>query len=148
LAAWEPALAGRGQIRRFNWAAFLFGVQWVGFRRMYRLGFTIIAVLLTATALEDAAFGPPQGITGPPGLLTGVVGLIVSLNLGMNGNYWYLVHARRQIARVRVDSLDARLSLLRRRGEPRWAAGVGMAFVYILGVLALRLAIIMASDAH
>jgi hypothetical protein len=139
LRSWEPALRMHRVARGFNFWAFLFGVNWLLFRRMYRIAFAVYAILV-ADAFVEALFC--VGMAGWDELPRGpalVVGLIVALMCGAGANRWYLLHAQKVIAQVDALGLptDERLKLLQCRGGTR--LGVAVTLGALLGLVGVVL---------
>lgn len=76
----------------WHWPAFLFGVVWIMYRKMYDtaaiwLGLTVIISLI-------------ERLLDVPASLSLLVTLVISVIMGVCGNGWYLEHCQREIARV------------------------------------------------
>jgi len=96
----------RGSTYSWNWAAFLFGLFWLAYRKMYLNA----GILLGIACLESAAtylFHLPDAAANAMNLALGIV-------IGMQGNHWYRNHVTKGIAdltaTVRPDQLDAALA--------------------------------------
>lgn len=107
----------QGSYIMFNPFAFLFGWGWFAYRRMYRVLFCLIALLMMESVLEEAILGQQRG-TGAV-LLTNV--LCASL-YGAFGNALYLwdaEHKMRKLIRLGLPK-DELLERLRRAGGTSW----------------------------
>lgn len=122
----------------WHWPAFLFGLPWMMYRRMYRVAMLWVAVLV-ASSVAEALLDVPQAFSSISSLALGVTA-------GVFANHWYLRHCQRQIAQARalVGSDPAALEQeLARRGDVSWL-GLVLSLAAIL-LLLVGLAFLPAS---
>ncbi|HDS1677833.1 DUF2628 domain-containing protein [Stenotrophomonas forensis] len=80
----------------WHWPAFLLGLVWMMYRRMYRLAAMWAGLLLLISVIETL-LDVPDG-------LSLVITVALSITTGAFGNTWYLAHCQRLIARARAES--------------------------------------------
>jgi hypothetical protein len=100
--AWQRARGG-GLRAGFNWAACIFNLGWLLYRKMYReflIGFGASFGASFALAFIGAAAG--KGVDG----LDRVVNLGLAVTVGMLGNGLYLRRARQAIGTARTQVAD------------------------------------------
>lgn len=110
----------------WHWPAFLIGVIWMVYRRMYRLA-AIWAGMLVFFSIAEALLGVPEGVSM-------VITLAINVTAAVYANRWYLAHCQREIARARalVGDDAARLrSELAKRGDTNAAAAAMVAIVVV-----------------
>ena len=83
-----------------NWGAFLFGVFWLGFRKMYLFAFLCLFLL---SLIGFLSYESPFS-----NLLTHVLGWAIYLGLGLVGNHIYRVHVDRKLAGIKSKYPDER----------------------------------------
>ena len=113
----------------WHWPAFLIGVIWMMYRRMYRLA-AIWAGTLVFFSIAEALLDVPEGVSM-------VITLVLNITAAVYGNRWYLSHCQRQIAQARAMAGDdeARLrSELVARGGTSVPAAVGAIF-FVLAMM-------------
>jgi len=148
LQTWAPALSGQGRGSRFNGAAFLVPVLWLGYRKMYlpmfifygitaMIQFVLILGLFVGV-LEMSNSSPALGLVA---LVLTCLGMLVPfLVAGFVGNRWYLARARRVIEEIRSQDLpqEAHLKALSSRGgTSSWAVFVLLGF-FVIGEMLLQ----------
>ncbi|WP_369521359.1 DUF2628 domain-containing protein, partial [Escherichia coli] len=114
----------------WHWPAFLLGLIWMMYRRMYRLA-AIWAGLLVFFSIAEALLGVPEGVST-------VITLAINVTAAMYANRWYLAHCQREIARARALAGDdeARLrSELARRGDTNALAAAVVAIAVVAVML-------------
>lgn len=143
--------AWNGTGRRFNFAAFFFGVAWLAYRKMYGLTFLFVLLglglgALDGLVLEKLAFEMDEKTfetrINPVWMAVWVASfLVLPVACGVCGNRWYLGHARGVIGNVRALRLDEKehLTLLAARG----GASLGPPLV-LLGLVLLALCVLPA----
>jgi len=82
----------RGGSISWNWAAFIFGIGWIAYRKMYAYAFVVVGLLCLETLCE-MAFPIPANISN--GIAIGVW-----LSFGLYGNYWYRLHSGKLIREI------------------------------------------------
>ncbi|MCP4201226.1 MAG: DUF2628 domain-containing protein [bacterium] len=120
----------------FNWAAFFFGICWLGYRKMYATAAIVIAVLLLETVVEDLVIVNVLGAPQAAQLIGYAVAIALSLVCGWLGNRWYFRRAIRVIAEVRRSAPDENAHsrrLARRGGTSAWGP-VLVALMLLLGL--------------
>jgi hypothetical protein len=118
LGRWAPLLKGWGGDAGFNWAAFFLSGLWLPYRKMYMISVIFLGIILLESVAEDVLFVGVLGWPETPAMVERLVGLVASLICGTYGNRWYLSHARKRIAEVKVGDWDRESQLRRiaRRG--------------------------------
>ncbi|MCU1059250.1 hypothetical protein B9Y88_21825 [Stenotrophomonas maltophilia] len=114
----------------WHWPAFLIGVIWMVYRRMYRLA-AIWAGVLVFFSIAEALLGVPEGVST-------VITLVINITAAVYANRWYLAHCQREIARARalVGDDGARLrSELARRGDTNALAAAVVAIAVVAVML-------------
>ncbi len=99
----------------WHWPAFLVGLPWMMYRRMYRVAMLWIAVLVVSSVAE-ALLDVPEAFSSISSLALGVTA-------GVFANHWYLRHCQRQIAQARALAGNDPAALqkeLARRGGVSW----------------------------
>lgn len=117
----------------WHWPAFLFGLSWMMYRRMYRVAAMWIAVLVVSSVAE-ALLGLPEAFSSFSSLALGVIAAAFA-------NHWYLRHCQRQIAQARALTGNDPVALqqeLARRGDVSWL-GLFLSVV-LVGLLVVFLA--------
>ncbi|MDR0433763.1 MAG: DUF2628 domain-containing protein [Gracilibacteraceae bacterium] len=113
----------RGNKLSWNWCAFLFGVAWLAYRKMYKytLIFVVLSIGLTAII--------PQEYTG--------LSLVVPVVTGLIGNYLYMLHAQTKM-RTAAEFSDQieRINYIRRSGGVSWRAVVAVCLIFIMTMIA------------
>jgi hypothetical protein len=145
--AWAPDLLGQGRGSKFNGAAFLVPVLWLGYRKMYLplfifYGITamiqFVLILGLFVGVLEISNSPALGLVV---LALACLGMLVPFFVaGFVGNRWYLARARRVIEEVRSSGLpqeDQLKALSRRGGTSSFAVFVLLGF-YIVGEILLR----------
>ena len=98
-----------------NWAALIFGVFWMLYRKMY--GVAIGAVVATVLA-------------GLLGSLGGVLGLALTLCYGLFGNYLYMMTVQKRVTDVQQFSEPARSQFVEKyAGTSNTAVAIGLVVV-------------------
>lgn len=118
---------GRGT---WHWPAFLIGVIWMAYRRMYRLA-AIWAGTLVFFSIAEMLLGVPEG-------LSVIITLGLNTTAALYANRWYLAHCQREIARARAQAGgdEARLhSVLAARGDTHAPAAAMVAIVVVAVIL-------------
>jgi len=124
---WE-ACDRRSSTYSWNWPAFLFGLFWMAYRKMY----VNAGILLGIACLESVAtylFHLADAVANAMNLALAVV-------IGLQGNHWYRKHVTKRIAditpKVPVDRLQATLAAA---GGTNAGAAI-IAFVLLVAVIA------------
>ncbi|MBO8042779.1 DUF2628 domain-containing protein, partial [Pseudomonas aeruginosa] len=118
----------------WHWPAFLLGLIWMMYRRMYRLA-AMWAGLLLLISVVETLLDVPDG-------LSLVITFALSITTGIFGNNWYLAHCQRLIAQARAvtGDDDARL-----RSELTARGGTSVVATLIAIVIAVALSIVGAA---
>jgi len=118
----------------WHWPAFLLGLIWMMYRKMYRLAAMWVGLLLLVSVVETL-LDVPDG-------LSLVITFALSITTGIFGNSWYLAHCQRLIAQARTvtGSDDARL-----RSELSARGGTSVVATLIAIVIAVVLSIVGAA---
>lgn len=113
----------------WHWPAFLIGVIWMVYRRMYTLA-AIWAGMLVFFSIAEALLGVPEGVSM-------VITLVINTLAAVYANRWYLAHCQREIARARAlaGNDQARLrSELAARGDTN-APGAAMVAIVVVAMM-------------
>ncbi|TFZ42023.1 DUF2628 domain-containing protein [Stenotrophomonas maltophilia] len=120
----------------WHWPAFLIGLVWMMYRKMYRLAALWAGLLLLVSVIETL-LEVPEG-------LSLVITFALSITTGMFGNSWYLTHCQRQIAQARAvtGGDEARLcsELAARGGTSVIATLAAIIVVMVLATIGAELA--------
>ncbi|MGF6418739.1 hypothetical protein ABH900_002242 [Stenotrophomonas sp. AN71] len=110
----------------WHWPAFLIGVIWMVYRRMYRLA-AIWAGTLVFFSIAEALLGVPEGVSL-------VITLAINTVAALYANRWYLAHCQHEIARARALAGDDEACLRRElaeRGDTNAPAAAMVAIVVV-----------------
>lgn len=120
----------------WHWPAFLLGLVWMMYRRMYRLAAMWAGLLLLISVIETL-LDVPDG-------LSLIITVALSITTGAFGNTWYLAHCQRLIARARAESPgdEARLhrELSARGGTSVVATMIALVIAAVLSTVGAGLA--------
>ena len=112
------------QENSWNWAAFFFGIIYLGYRKMYRYIFITIGILL---ALDVVLL-----IMNPfyPTFLDFVVGMVVAVVLGLKANDLYKKEVEDKVASIEASTLskDTKLQWIKNKG----GTSIGGIFIALL----------------
>lgn len=84
-----------GNIVSFNLWAFLFGIFWMAYRKMYLFTFVVIVIIIAESVIE-VVFDAPESLDRTASVVYGVMYALL-------GNYLYYVHIRKKLAMLRND---------------------------------------------
>ena len=115
-------LTATKHVAGINWGAFVFGVIWLFYRKMYGYGVLVVALLLILTVLENIFQFEAKG-----------VGIGVSVSLGLFGNSLYKKFAHEKIMQLRsqVQSSDLNQALEQAGGTNLGLAWALLAFIFV-----------------
>lgn len=121
----------KNSLQSWNWAAFLLGVLWMAYRKMYAYSALVIGGVVLEGMVEEAL--------GLPEALTTAINIAIAVTLGLHGNYLYKLHVEkktREIVALHSKREWAMAEVTRQGGTNAWAAlGFLLLFVLILAVL-------------
>jgi len=86
--------------KNWNWAALLFGIFWVGYRKMYNKLFALI-MWQVATLTVHKYFINQNNIP----ISKSVIAIIFGVIIARNGNIWYKEYLERKL--INIDTLNA-----------------------------------------
>ena len=109
----------------WHWPAFLIGVIWMVYRRMYTLA-AIWAGMLVFFSIAEALLGVPEGVSM-------VITLVINTLAAVYANRWYLAHCQREIARARWRN-DQRAQRAGRAGDTN-APGAAMVAIVVVAMM-------------
>ncbi|WP_457622140.1 DUF2628 domain-containing protein [Persephonella sp.] len=113
-----------GKSISWNWSAFLFGVLWMFYRKMYVYGLIALAVIFIINVFI-AALGINQVIS------TGI-SLWLWIGFGMFGNYIYYIFVKNKIKKIKENTRsDNILEILSKKG------GVNRFVLYFFSAFAI-----------
>ena len=112
----------------WNWAAFLAGIFWFGYRKMYSILFYIFGAFLI-TDLIQALLKVD---------INKSIGSTTTFVLGFMGNAFYFKHMRNKINKIKRESSSSEVveNKIQEAGETSWA-GVGIAVLLFVGYLVI-----------
>lgn len=120
----------------WHWPAFLLGLVWMMYRRMYRLA-AMWAGLLLLISVVETLLDVPDG-------LSLVITFALSITTGIFGNSWYLAHCQRLIAQARTvaggDDARLRSELTARGGTSVVATLIAIVIAVVLSTVGAALA--------
>ncbi|ALA84421.1 MULTISPECIES: GYF domain-containing protein [Bacteria] len=120
----------------WHWPAFLIGLIWMMYRRMYRLA-AIWAGTLVFFSIAEALLGVPEGMSM-------FINFVLNITAAVYANRWYLSHCQREITRARVvagdDAARLRSELVARGGTSVPAAVGAIFFVLVMMFVAQAMA--------
>lgn len=122
----------------WNWPAFLFGIFWFWFRKMYNMVGIIIAINLASTILLFHY-----------GWMRSIVSLTVIICCGLLGNQLYISHAVRKIKSAKFTSGYDNNMLFRRIrsiGGTTWVPVIIAIILFVLFVLLLVIGLFAISS--
>ncbi|MEJ5127581.1 DUF2628 domain-containing protein [Comamonas sp. MYb21] len=114
----------------WNWAAFLVGFGWMGYRKMYLYSWIFIGVV-AAELIAELVIGVPSSITSS-------INLGIAIGFGLKGNAWYQQHVNQRVDQILASHApeQARIELARQGGTNIGAAvGFVAALFVLLGMI-------------
>lgn len=126
---WREASQRKHQLS-WNWAAFLVGFGWMGYRKMYLYSWIFIGVV-AAELIAELAIGVPSSITSS-------INLGIAIGFGFKGNAWYQQHVNQRVDQILTSHApeQARIELARQGGTNIGAAiGFVAALLVLLGMI-------------
>lgn len=122
---WKEAAQRKHQLS-WNWAAFLVGFGWMGYRKMYLYSWIFIGVVV-AELIAELAIGVPSSITSS-------INLGIAIGFGLKGNAWYQQHVNQRVDQILTSHApeQARIELARQGG-----ANIGAAVGFVAALLVL-----------
>lgn len=85
----------------WNWASFLFGAHWLFYRKMYTYGAAYLGISLIISFM---------------GIFGNLLSIVLSVALGMFGNWLYMDHLGKVIEKTKAEPSQAETLLTRHRG--------------------------------
>lgn len=118
---------------KWNWAGFLGGLFWLGYRKMYLYSFAVLGILLAYYSLTKT------------NAFDNIIGIVLAVLLGLNGNYLYYLHARSRIKKIVSLHLpeDEEKRLIQVSGGTSWI-GVALVVSFVIAYAAAATLIIGA----
>ena len=126
---WKEAAQRKHQLS-WNWAAFLVGFGWMGYRKMYLYSWIFIGVV-AAEMIAELAIGVPSSITSS-------INLGIAIGFGLKGNALYQQHVNQRVDQILASHApeQARIELARQGGTNIGAAvGFVVALLVLLGMI-------------
>ncbi|MFD2570089.1 DUF2628 domain-containing protein [Spirosoma soli] len=124
---------------KFNPAAFLCGVLWMGYRKMYVQAFITLVIILAESFAEDIFF-PALSQNKGFGVLSPI---IVNTIIGFIANRLYINFAKRQVEAVVNHSAEkpdeAVLTLIQKKGGVAWYGPILVVFMILVMAVVLFL---------
>ncbi len=131
-----------GKIASFNWAAFLVGMLWLLYRKMYIEAGILLVIILTEGFLSEMFLLPYLDFQTQSAYNTGV-NIAYGLILGFLGNYIYYNSACRKIEKLKKDmysGVDFENELKRRGGVTT------IPILIVVGIVVIILVILLMSE--
>ncbi len=124
IAKWEE-LGDNSKIS-WNWAAFMFGLLWFAYRKMYPHAFGFIIFSLILQYIQVVMKTHPVVIV--------VSNIIISVAIGMFGNYLYYQYAKTKIKQIKENIPDERLRTVEivRNGGTSLATAIAIGLMYLI----------------
>ena len=139
LAKYRRAQEG-GPIGGFNFAAFLFNLMWMGYRKMYFVALLFGGILILESGFElIVCYAIGIAETSPAWDLA--LNITAGIMVGVFANRLYIWHARRQIAAVLQSGLtggEAKREL-ERRGGVNLLGAIGLIVLFMIVATAANL---------
>ena len=125
---WAVAAQKKNQLS-WNWAAFLAGFGWMGFRKMYLYSWIFIGVV-TVEMIAELAIGVPSAISNG-------VNFGIAIFFGRKANAWYKQHVDQRVDQILASHSpdQARIELARQGGTNIGAAAGFVAALFVLLVM-------------
>ncbi|MEZ0323717.1 MAG: DUF2628 domain-containing protein [Hydrogenothermaceae bacterium] len=122
---WEEMSLSNSKIS-WNWAAFLFGLLWLGYRKMYPHAFGLMIFSLILQYV--------QKIMNTDQVIVALTNLSVSIILGMFGNYLYYDYVKSNIKKIQARFEDENMRNLEivRTGGQSLATAIALGLMYII----------------
>ncbi|WP_312834672.1 DUF2628 domain-containing protein [Comamonas sp.] len=129
---WKEAAQRKHQLS-WNWAAFLVGFGWMGYRKMYLYSWIFIGVVV-AELIAELVIGVPSSITSS-------INVGIAIGFGLKGNAWYQQHVNQLVDQILASHApeQARIELAQQGGTN---IGAAVGFVAALLVLLAMIGVI------
>jgi Protein of unknown function (DUF2628) len=139
LDRWPAKGEQYARARGFNWAAFLLSAFWMPYRKMYRVTWLMFGMVAAYSVIGEFAIA--RGVATEKSLepVSRVVSIGFSIFCGAFANGWYLAHAQREAARIRLLGLegDSYHRALARRGGTSLLASLGTFCLFGIAIIAV-----------
>jgi hypothetical protein len=136
LRRWQQPSGELAPSMGFNAAAFFLSFLWILYRRMYRVFWIGVGVILLESFASQMVAERVLHIEAMPRSYDRLANFAASVIVGMFGNWWYFRHAERQIAAAREERADE-AALAERGGTRRMWPGLLLGAVFVLFLLIL-----------
>lgn len=122
---WEE-INTSGKKISWNWAGFLFGLFWFGYRKMYPHAFGLMIFSLILHYIQKIMNTDP--------FIVGLTNIVISVAIGMFGNFLYYEYAKSKIEEISNSIQDENMKNLEvaRTGGESLATAVAVGLMYIL----------------
>lgn len=126
-----------GEKHSFNLNAFLFGVLWVLYRRMYFYVFILLLVGVAESKLEKILLDRFGNTYDMQMSLRFLWLIIFGIVLGNFGNYFFLEYSKKKIKKIisTTDEEVIRMKKLKKSGSGNWIIIVSIALVLVLSLI-------------
>jgi hypothetical protein len=112
----------------FNFSAFFFSMGWLLYRRLHRIFWIALAVMIAESLLSEWVARAFLGLQATSVTYRQIVTLAYAVTVGSFANTWYYRHAARRLAGLKVN--DATDEQIAQAGGVRW--GPPLVFVAVL----------------
>ncbi|GAB3986514.1 hypothetical protein GCM10028807_04100 [Spirosoma daeguense] len=124
---------------QFNGMAFLAGILWMGYRKMYTQAFITAAIIFGENFAEEFLF-PPRNQSDSSSM---IVSLLVNAIVGIISNGMYIKFANRQVNKIIANNPGASeehlIELISEKGGVTWRGPFIVLTVIFVAALALLL---------
>lgn len=138
LQKWHLAVDGTGRVTGFNWPALIISGLWLPYRKMYRITWIFLGIILLEAILEKILYEGVLGQSEAPGDIGRFIAFVASIACGGFANEWYLSHARKSIEKIRSLGLpeETYFEVLAKQGGTNLAASLATLVFFLLGTFA------------
>ncbi|MDM7273552.1 DUF2628 domain-containing protein [Sulfurihydrogenibium azorense] len=124
IAKWEEL--GEENKISWNWSAFFFGLLWFAYRKMYPHAFGFIVFSLILQYIQIVMKTHP--------LVIGITNILISIFIGMFGNYLYYQYAKSKIKQIKENIKDERQKTVEivRAGGTSLSTAIAIGLMYLI----------------
>jgi hypothetical protein len=135
LDKWESI--AQGSKNNLNGYAFLFGLFWFLYRKMYLLSLIILAILTLESIVETAILEYFNAGPDTYKIMNMVAYIVCSFIFGSYGNWLYLKDTQRQIRRLKKAPVNQETywTKLKKAGGTSWLPLIALLIVFVMLIL-------------
>lgn len=127
---WEE-MESTGKKISWNWAGFLFGLFWFGYRKMYPHAFGLMIFSLILQYVQKVMNTEP--------IVVGLTNILISVAIGMFGNLLYFEYTKSKIEEIKntfSDDNSRNLEIVRAGGDSlSTAIAIGLMYIIASSVI-------------